>query len=93
MNSAVINIKTNPQTKAQAQEVASKFGLSLSALINGFLHQLIKTKKVEFSLDETPNKHLISILKQAEKNYKKGNTSPAFKTGEEAVKWLEEQGI
>lgn len=94
MNTAVINIKTEPQVKAQAQRVARGLGLSLSALINAFLKQFVKTKKVTFSLDdEIPNKRTIAILKQAEKNYKQGNTSPAFKTGEEAVAWLEKQGI
>lgn len=94
MNTAVINIKTAPETKAQAQRVARDLGLSLSSLINAFLKQFVKTKKVTFSLDdEIPNKRTIAILKQAEKDYKKGNTSPAFKTGEEAVAWLEKQGI
>lgn len=94
MNTAVINIKTQPETKAQAQRVARDLGLSLSSLINGFLKQFVKTKRVTFSLDEEiPNKRTIAIMKQAEKDYKKGNTSPAFKTGEEAVAWLEKQGI
>ena len=94
MNTAVINIKTQPEVKAQAQRVARDLGLSLSALINAFLKQFVKTKKVTFSLNhEIPNKRTIAILKQAEKNYKKGNTSPAFKTGKEAVAWLEKQGI
>ena len=30
---------------------------------------------------------------EAEKDYKAGKVSPAFKTGEEAVAWLEKQGI
>ena len=30
---------------------------------------------------------------QAEKDWLAGKTSPAFKTGEEAVAWLEKQGI
>lgn len=94
MNTAVINIKTQQEVKAQAQRVARDLGLSLSSLINAFLKQFVKTKKVTFSLDEEiPNKRTIAILKQAEKDYKRGNTSPAFKTGEEAVAWLEKQGI
>jgi antitoxin component of RelBE/YafQ-DinJ toxin-antitoxin module len=45
-NTAVINIKTNPKIKKEAQAVASDLGLSLSAVINAYLHQLGK-KKVE----------------------------------------------
>ncbi len=93
MNTAVINIKTEPQVKAQAQRVARDLGLSLSSLINGFLKQLVKTKKVTFSLEEEPTPYLIKILKKADKDIKAGRVSPGFKTGEEAVAWLEKQGI
>lgn len=93
MYTAVINIKTEPETKNKAQKVASEIGVSLSALLNAYLKQLIRTKKVEFSLDEEPSPYLVKVLKKAEKNYKEGKESPTFRTGEEAVKWLEEQGI
>ena len=93
MSTVVVNIKTESEVKQKAQQVAKDLGISLSALINAYLKQLIRTKKVEFSLDEIPNEYLKAILKQAEEDYKKGNTSPAFKTGKEAVAWLEKQGI
>lgn len=94
MNTAIINIKTQPETKAKAQAIAKAIGVSLSSLLNAYLKQFIKTKRIAFSADdEIPNKRTLAIMKQAEKDYKKGNTSPAFKTGEEAVAWLEKQGI
>lgn len=94
MSTTAIYIKTEITTKKQAQQIARDLGLSLSAIVNGFLKHFIKTKTVTFSAnDEIPNKQTIAIMKQAEKDYKKGNTSPAFKTGEEAVAWLEKQGI
>ncbi len=95
MNTAVINIKTQPEVKAKAQEIAKEIGVSLSSLLNAYLRQFIKTKSITFSAreEEIPNARTVKALKKAEENYKKGNTSPAFKTGEEAVKWLEEQGI
>jgi len=95
MNTAVINIKTQPETKAKAQEIAKAIGVSLSSLLNAYLKQFIKTKSITFSAreEEIPNAATLKVLKKAEENYKKGNTSPAFKTGEEAVKWLKAQGI
>lgn len=94
MNTAVINIKTEPKTKAAAQKVAAELGISLSAVVNGLLKHFIRTKTVTFrEYDEIPNKKTAAILKKAEENYKKGNYSPKFKTGEEAVAWLEKQGI
>ena len=94
MNTAIVNVRVETALKKQAQKVASELGISLSAIIHGFLKQLVKTKTVTFSsLDEYPNEATRKILRQAEINWKKGNHSPAFKTGEEAVAWLEKQGI
>lgn len=93
MYTAVINIKTEAETKKKAQKVASEIGVSLSALINAYLKHLVRTKKVEFSLGEEPSPYLIKIMKKAEKNLKEGKASPVFRSGEEAVKWLEDQSI
>ena len=94
MNTAVINIKTQPEIKARVQKIAEELGLSLSAFVNGLLKQLVRTKSVTFNRrDETPNEYLRSVIHQAERNLKQGNHSPVFKTGEESVKWLEKQGI
>ncbi|MBI2611504.1 type II toxin-antitoxin system RelB/DinJ family antitoxin [Candidatus Gottesmanbacteria bacterium] len=90
MNSAVINIKTEPEVKQKAQKLAKDLGLNLSALINGYLRQLIKTKRVEFSLDETPSEYLKQAIKQAQKERKEGKASPVFDKASDAIKWLHE---
>jgi addiction module RelB/DinJ family antitoxin len=94
MSYAVVTTKIDPQTKKEAMETAKELGMPLSVVIKAFLKQFIRTKSVEFSArDEEPNEYLKSIMKQAEENWKKGNHSPIFETGEEAVAWLEKQGI
>ena len=94
MNTTAIYIKTEPETKAKAQKVARELGLSLSAVVNGFLKQLIQTKTMTFSAArEEPNVYLQSVMAQAEKHIKKRKHSPVFKRGDEAVVWLEKQGI
>ncbi|MEK7617095.1 MAG: hypothetical protein AAB414_03500 [Patescibacteria group bacterium] len=93
MQTAVINIKTEPETKKKAQKVAKNLGFSLSSLIDGYLRHLIRTKEVHFSLEERPNAYLRSIMKQAKENYRKGNTSPAFKSAKDAIKYLEDHEI
>ncbi|MCG2689872.1 type II toxin-antitoxin system RelB/DinJ family antitoxin [Candidatus Parcubacteria bacterium] len=47
---AVINIKTKRDLKTKAQELAAELGLSLSAVLNGYLRQFIRNKAVNFSL-------------------------------------------
>ena len=94
MSSVVISTKVDPQTKKDAQETAEKLGMPLSVVIKAFLKQFIKTKSVEFSArDEEPSEYLKNAIRQAQRDWKAGRTSPAFRTGEEAVTWLEKQGI
>jgi len=93
MQTAAIYIRTEPETKKQAQKVAKQIGMSLSGLVNASLKQVIRTKKVEFKLEEEPSEYLKKRIKQAEKNYKEGNVSPAFTNAKDAIKYLEDQGI
>jgi len=94
MSNAVVTIKVDPQTKKEAQKTAYELGMPLSVVIKAFLKQFVKTKSVEFSArDEEPSEYLKNAIRQAEKDWKAGKTSPAFKTGEEAVAWLDKQGI
>ncbi len=93
MSSVVVNIKTEENVKKQAQNIASELGLSLSSLINAYLRQLVRTRRIEFDLGEEPSHRLIKAMKKAEENLKKGNHSPIFRTGKKAIEWLEKQGI
>ncbi len=98
MSYTVVTTRIDPETKLEAQKTAEALGMPLSVIIKGFLKQFVKTKSISFSareeeIPEIPNARTKRALKIAEENWKKGNTSPLFKTGKEAVKWLEEQGI
>lgn len=94
MNSTVVTIKIDPQTKKEAQKTAHELGMPLSVVIKAFLKQFVKTKTVQFSArDEEPSEYLIRTIKQAERDLEAGKASPTFRTGEEAVRWLEKQGI
>ncbi len=92
MNTAVINIKTEPRVKLAAQKLAEELGLSLSAMINGILRQLIRTKTLVLSADDEsqPAEYLLESLRAAEEDFKKGRTSPAFTNVKDAQKWLDE---
>ncbi|MYB40011.1 hypothetical protein F4X86_01780 [Candidatus Saccharibacteria bacterium] len=46
MNKVVVNIKTDPETKEAAQTLADDLGLTLSALINAQLKQLIHHRRL-----------------------------------------------
>lgn len=91
MQKAILNVKVNPATKQKAREVAQDMGFSLSALVNAFLTQLVKTKAIEVRVDEVPTEFLKKILRQARKDRKNGKASPVFHSGEDAVEFLDEQ--
>jgi addiction module RelB/DinJ family antitoxin len=94
MNYGVVTTKVDPKTKKEAQETAERLGMPLSVVIKAFLKQFIRTQSVTFNArDEEPNDYLKSVIKQAEENLRKGNHSQVFKTGKEAVAWLEKQGV
>ena len=88
MNSTVINIKTDIRVKKEAQKVAADLGLSLSGAINGFLRQLIRDKKIIFTLNESePSEYLKSAIKEAEDDIKNGRVY-SFKNNREAIDFL-----
>lgn len=89
MYTSVVNVKIDAKTKKQAQKVAEELGFSLSALIKGYLKQLIHTKRVSFDLSEEPSEYLIQSLKEAKKNREEGFVSPAFDNAKDAISWLE----
>lgn len=88
MDTTVINIRTDAKLKSSAQRVAEDLGLSLSALINGFLKHLTKTKKITFSVKEEPSEYLIKSIKEAEEDWKTGRVSAKFTSAKDAIAWL-----
>jgi len=95
MQRVVVQIPMSKELKEKAELISSDLGFSSLQEVIRVL--LTKLSKKEFNLKveegEYPSKSLIRAMKQAEKDRKAGKGSPIFKTGEEAVKWLEEQGI
>ena len=61
-NSAMLTIRTDKKVKHEAQKITKALGLSLSAVVNGYLKELTRTKKIEFSMEAMPNADLITRL-------------------------------
>ena len=88
MNTTVINIRTQPDVKKAAQEIAEDLGLNLSVLINGFLKQLIKTKTINLKITEEPTEYLLNALKESKADIKAGRVI-SFKDHSNAIKYLD----
>ncbi len=88
MSTTIINIKTDIKIKQQAQKVSADLGLSLSGAINAFLRQMIRDKKVYFSLDESnPSEDLLKALEEAKLDRKR-RKHHSFKNNREALDFL-----
>lgn len=84
--SAIINFKTDIKIKKRAQELADKFGLSLSDVLNVLLRNFVYKRKLNLDLKEEDENNLILLekLEQIEKE----ETSPEFTDAESAINWL-----
>lgn len=91
MYTSVVNVKIDAKTKKQAQKVAEELGFSLSALIKGYLKQLIHTRRVSFDLSEEPSEYLLEAIKEAEEDLKNNKASPIFDDPKKAISWLHKQ--
>ena len=88
MNTAVINVKVNPQTKKEAQMVAEELGISLSGLVNGFLKNLVRTKTISFMVSEEPSEYLLQSLKESKEDINAGRVI-SFKNPTDALSYLD----
>lgn len=85
----VINIKTDKETKISAQKLAEELGVSLSAVVNVYLRQFIRTREFSFSLSYSMSPDLEKTLVDVEKDIaKRENLSPEFDNAKDAIAWL-----
>ena len=76
--------------KKNAQMLAKNFGLPLSAVVNIYLREFVREKRIVFSEPQTPNTKTRKILDQALNDIKKGkNLVGPFETAEEMDNFLD----
>lgn len=74
----VISIKLNKIVKEDAQEVARSAGLTLSALINAYLRQVVATRRIEFYAPEQMTPKLEKMIARVERTIAVGKMSKKF---------------
>lgn len=55
MEKTVLNIKTERKLKRRAQKVARGLGLPLGTIMNAYLREFVREKRIVFSMPPTPN--------------------------------------
>lgn len=66
MNTVTMSIRTDPELKAQAEDVLSALGMTMNGTINMFLMQIVREKAVPLSLSLNPEKTVYADLLHAE---------------------------
>lgn len=86
---SIINIKADKKVKDEAKKIAEAMGLSLSAVINAQLKQLVREQEVRFSAAPRMSAYLENIASEAREDYRRGkNISPVFTSTDKAMKYL-----
>ena len=88
MEKTLLNVKTDVKLKQEAQKVAQELGLPLGTIINAYLRNLIREKKVVFSSPPTPNKKTQKLLRKIDADIRSRKNSKGPFTYEEAIKYL-----
>lgn len=85
----IINIKADKDVKKRAQDVARELGLPLSTVINAYLKQFIRTRRVILSHTPHMTPELETLIGRVETDVKKGrNLSPAFSSAKDMDRYL-----
>jgi addiction module RelB/DinJ family antitoxin len=86
----LINIKTDREVKISAQKLAKELGLSLSAVINAYLKQFVRSQAVDFSVVPQMSPELEKLLGPIEYDIARGkNLSPAMSSEKDIDKYFE----
>lgn len=79
----VISVKLDRDVKESAQAVAKSAGLTLSALINAYLHQVVATRRIELYAPEPMTPKLEGLIARVETELAKGEASQVFDTADD----------
>jgi addiction module RelB/DinJ family antitoxin len=90
VNSALLNIRTNEQTKKQIKDFATSLGLSTSAFVTAVLLQVVREKRVVLTSPLEPTIYLEKVMHEADADIKTGtNLSKVYDNAEDFFKDLE----
>jgi antitoxin component of RelBE/YafQ-DinJ toxin-antitoxin module len=88
MNTAIINIKTDPNLKNELKTVAKDLGLPIGTIINGYLRELVRERRVVFSAPPALNQRTKRLLQTIDNDIRAGKNVDGPFSPEEAIAYL-----
>lgn len=93
MSQIPVTVKIDADVKQQAQKLAKQLGLSLSAIVENKLKEVVRERRVVFEEELIPNERTARELEKIEADIKAGrNLSGSFNTFEELERHLNSLG-
>ena len=89
MDKTILNIKTDKKLKEEVQKVAKELGLPLGTIINAYLRELSREKRVVFSLFPEPNNNLKKIIKNVREEKNRDKKTLKSLDYKEAINYLD----
>ena len=67
MSTALVNVRLEPELKKNAEELFAELGLSMTAAINLFLRQAVRSQAIPFTitLNTKPNEETMAAIREA----------------------------
>jgi len=84
----VISVKVDKDVKDSAKEVAESAGLTLSALINAYLRQIVATRRIVLYAPEPMTPKLEGLIAEIEEDLKADKVSEGFDNADDFLKDL-----
>jgi addiction module RelB/DinJ family antitoxin len=78
----VISVRIDKNVKNAAAQVAKDAGISLSALINSYLRQIVATRRIELYAPEPMTPKLEGLVAEVEAELADGKVSKKFSSAE-----------
>ena len=88
MNTAVINIKMHPKLKQEIKAVAKELGLSVGAIMNAYMRDLVRERRVVFSAPPALNQRTQRLLESIDKDIRAGKNASGPFSLDEAITHL-----
>lgn len=79
----VISVKVDKEVKESAQEVAKSAGLTLSALVNAYLRQVVATRRIVIHAPEPMTPKMEKLIARFESDLESGRVSKSFDKAED----------
>lgn len=81
----VVSLKLDKEVKDEATKLVKSVGLTLSGVVNSYLHELIATRRIDIRIPEEMTPKMERIIGQIEAEIARGEVSEPFDNVEDFI--------